>query len=64
MLASLALIALVWRCARQLGRDPRFAVLVRGRQPVVLIYALGGFHNDVFMLLPAMGAISLLLDAA
>jgi hypothetical protein len=62
MLASLAVIALVWRCARQLGRDPRFAVLFVAANPVVLIYALGGFHNDVFMLLPAMGAISLLLE--
>src|ERR1700730_2441662 len=60
--ASLALSALVWRCARQLGRDPRFAVLFVAANPVVLIYALGGFHNDVFMLLPAMGAISLLLE--
>jgi alpha-1,6-mannosyltransferase len=62
MLASLAVIALVWRCARQLGRDPRFAVLFVAANPVVLIYALGGFHNDVFMLLPALGAISLLLE--
>jgi Glycosyltransferase family 87 len=62
MVASLAVIALVWRCARQLGRDPRFAVLFVAANPVVLIYALGGFHNDVFMLLPALGAISLLLE--
>ena len=62
VLASLGFIALVWRCARQLGRDPRFAVLFVAANPIFLIYALGGFHNDVFMLLPAMASISLLLD--
>jgi hypothetical protein len=62
VLASLGFIALVWRCARQLGRDPRFAVLFVAANPIFLIYALGGFHNDVFMLVPAMASISLLLD--
>ncbi|HWF75297.1 MAG TPA: glycosyltransferase 87 family protein [Solirubrobacteraceae bacterium] len=62
VLASLAFIALVWRCARQLGRDPRFAVLFVAANPIFLVYELGGFHNDVFMLVPAMAAISLLLD--
>jgi len=62
MLASLGFIALVWRCARQLGRDPRFAVLFVAANPIFLIYELGGFHNDVFMLVPAMASISLLLD--
>ncbi|MDQ6806772.1 MAG: DUF2029 domain-containing protein [Actinomycetota bacterium] len=62
VLASLGLIALVWRCARQLGRDPRFAVLFVAANPIFLIFELGGFHNDVFMILPAMAAVSLLLD--
>jgi alpha-1,6-mannosyltransferase len=29
--------------------------------PIVLVYAVGGFHNDFFMLIPSLGAISLLL---
>ncbi|MDQ6778148.1 MAG: DUF2029 domain-containing protein, partial [Actinomycetota bacterium] len=62
VLASLGFIALVWRCARQLGRDPRFAVLFVAANPLFWIYELGGFHNDVFMLLPAIASISLLLD--
>jgi alpha-1,6-mannosyltransferase len=62
VLASLGFIALVWRCARQLGHDPRFAVLFVAANPIFLIYEVGGFHNDVFMILPALGAISLLLD--
>jgi hypothetical protein len=62
VLASLGFLALVWRCARQLGHDPRFAVLFVAANPIFLIYELGGFHNDVFMLIPALAAISLLLD--
>jgi hypothetical protein len=62
VLASLGFIALVARCARQLGHDPRFAVLFVALNPIFLIYELGGFHNDIFMLVPAMAAISLLLD--
>jgi hypothetical protein len=61
VLLSLAFLALVWHCARQLGRDPRFAVVFVALNPIYLIYAVGGFHNDFFMLAPAMGAIALML---
>lgn len=62
VLASLGLLALICRCARQLGRDPRFVLLFVGANPVYLIYMLGGFHNDVFMLLLSMAAVTLMLD--
>jgi Glycosyltransferase family 87 len=58
---SLTFIWLIWRCARMLGRDPRFAVLLVAANPIYLIYAIGGFHNDFFMLVPSIGAISLVL---
>jgi Glycosyltransferase family 87 len=61
VLFSLGLIALVWKCARLLGRDPRFAVLLVALNPVYLMYAIGGFHNDFFMLVPSTAAIALLL---
>jgi hypothetical protein len=61
VLLSAGFVALVWQCARQLGHDPRFAVLFVGVNPIVLIYEVGGFHNDAVMLVPAMGAVSLLL---
>lgn len=61
VLLSLCFVALVWQCARQLGRDPRFAVVFVALNPIYLIYAVGGFHNDFFMLVPSMGAISLVL---
>jgi Glycosyltransferase family 87 len=61
VLLSLGFVALVWRCARQLGRDPRYAVVFVALNPIYLMYAVGGFHNDFFMLVPMLGAVSLLL---
>src|SRR5579875_847066 len=61
VLASLGLLALVWQCARQRGRDPRFALVFVAFNPIYLVYAIGGFHNDFFMLVPSMGAVSLVL---
>ena len=61
VLLSLAFIALVYKCARLLGRDPRFAVLFVAANPIYLIYEVGGFHNDFFMLVPSMAAITFLL---
>ena len=60
--SSLAFIALVYRCAKQLGRDPRFAVAFVALNPIYLFYAVGAFHNDFFMLIPSMAAIMLLLS--
>jgi hypothetical protein len=61
VLGSLGFIGLVWRCARTLGRDPRFAFVFVAFNPVYLVYAVGGFHNDFFMLVPSLGAVALLL---
>lgn len=58
---SLGFVALVWHCARRLGRDPRFVVAFVALNPIFLLYAVGGFHNDFFMLVPSMGAIVLVL---
>jgi uncharacterized membrane protein len=58
---SLCFVWLVWLCARQLGADARLAVAFVAFNPVFLIYELGGFHNDFFMLVPSMVAILLVL---
>jgi Glycosyltransferase family 87 len=58
---SLAFIALVCDCARRLGRDPRYAAVLVALNPIYLVYAVGGFHNDFFMLVPSTAAIALLL---
>jgi alpha-1,6-mannosyltransferase len=57
---SLTLIAIVCACLRRTGRDPRYAAVLIGLNPIYLIYAVGGFHNDFFMLVPAIGAVALL----
>jgi hypothetical protein len=61
VLGSLGFLGLVWRCARLLGRDPRFALVFIAFNPIYLVYAIGGFHNDFFMLIPSTAAIALLL---
>lgn len=61
VLMSLGFIALVWQCARQLGRDPRFPVLFVAANPIFVFYALAGFHNDFFMLVPSTAAMSFML---
>lgn len=48
--ASLATIYLVWRCARLLGRDPVAAIVLVGLNPIVLVWGLGGDHNDFLMM--------------
>jgi len=61
VLLSLTFIGIVCWCAKRLGRDPRYAAVLVGLNPIYLVYAVGGFHNDFFMLVPLMGAIAFLL---
>jgi len=49
MAASLATLLLVWKCAKLLGRDPVAAVVLVGLNPIVLVWGLGGDHNDFLM---------------
>ena len=61
VLMSLSFVALVGLCARALGRDPRFAVLFVAANPIYLMFAVPGFHNDFFMLVPSTAAVWFLL---
>jgi hypothetical protein len=61
--ASLATILLVWKCARLLGRDPRAAIALVGLNPIVLVWGLGGDHNDFLMVFLIMLGFYLLLRA-
>jgi hypothetical protein len=60
VLASLTFLALLWRCAGQVGRDPRVVLAFVALNPIYIIFAVGGFHNDFFMLVPSTAAIALL----
>ena len=42
---------LAWKCARLLGRDPVAAIVLVGLNPIVLVWGLGGDHNDFLMVL-------------
>jgi alpha-1,6-mannosyltransferase len=59
--ASLALVAVVWRCARLRGIDPVRAAALVGLNPLLVLYGVGGGHNDLLMLLAVAGAIYALL---
>ncbi len=59
--ASLAIILLVWKCARLLGREPVGAIVLVGLNPIVLVWGLGAGHNDFLMILCIMVGFYLLL---
>jgi Glycosyltransferase family 87 len=59
MLSSAGTLALTWRCARARDFNPVAAVLIVGANPLYVIYALGGAHNDLLMMLLMMVAVAL-----
>ena len=61
--ASLGTVLLVWECARLLGRDQLTAVALVGLNPIMLVWGLGGDHNDALMVLFVMLGFYLLLRA-
>lgn len=61
--SSLGVCALIWAGARRLAVDPLRGLVLYGLNPAVLVFALGGAHNDVLMMLPLLGGICLVLAA-
>jgi alpha-1,6-mannosyltransferase len=59
--ASLGCVALVWKGARLLGRSPVEAAMFFGLNPLLLVYAVGGVHNDLLMMVLALGGIVFVL---
>lgn len=59
--ASLAAIALIARAASRLGHDGRWAAAFVGLNPVLLVMAVGGAHNDTLVML--MTALALAATA-
>jgi alpha-1,6-mannosyltransferase len=64
LIASAATLVLTWHCARRRGYDPVFALVVLGLNPLYVIYALGGSHNDLIMMAMMMGGVALSLAPA
>jgi membrane-bound metal-dependent hydrolase YbcI (DUF457 family) len=57
--ASIGTLALVAVAAKRLGRSPQAAVVFVGLNPLVLVYGIGGAHNEPLMLLFAVAAVAL-----
>jgi alpha-1,6-mannosyltransferase len=59
--ASLGCLYLVWRLAERRGQDPLWATAFVGLNPLVLVYGVGGVHNDFFMLLAILLGVAAVL---
>jgi hypothetical protein len=56
-IASLAIVALVWNAAPLRGLNPVKAVALVGLNPLLVLYGVGGGHNDLLMLLATVAGI-------
>ena len=56
-LSSLAIVALVWNGARLRGVDQVKAAALVGLNPLIVVYGVGGGHNDLLMLAPAVAGV-------
>ena len=57
--AAIGTLVLVATTARRLGHSPQTAVAFVGLNPLVLVYGIGGDHNEPLMLLFAVAAVAL-----
>jgi len=57
--SSLFVIVIVWRAAALRGLNQAKAVTLVGLNPVMILYGVGGGHNDLLMLAILMGAVYL-----
>jgi hypothetical protein len=61
MLSSLACLWLIWKCALELGRSPLQAIAFVAFNPLVLVFGLGGAHNDFLMMALVLAGVYLIL---
>jgi Glycosyltransferase family 87 len=55
--ASLGVVALVWRTAERLGRDPVAPALFVGLSPLVLVHVVSAAHNEALVMLLVMAGV-------
>lgn len=60
--ASLVTIALVWNAARLRGVNQVKAVALVGLNPLIVVYGVGGAHNELLMLAVMMGGVYMMLQ--
>jgi alpha-1,6-mannosyltransferase len=56
-LASLGVVALVWRSAERLGRDPRAPAALVGLSPLVLAHVVSAAHNEALVMMLVMAGV-------
>jgi alpha-1,6-mannosyltransferase len=56
-LASLGIVAIVWRAAELLGRDPVAPALLVGLNPHLLVHDVAGAHNETLVVLVTMAGV-------
>src|SRR5437763_8062724 len=56
-LASLGVVALTWRGAQLLGRDPVAPALLVGLNPHLLVHDVAGAHNETLVVLVTMAGV-------
>jgi len=56
-LSCLGTVAIMWRGARLRGVDPVRGAVLFGLNPLVVVYGVGGGHNDLVMLLPMIAGV-------
>jgi hypothetical protein len=61
---SLTAVALVARAAAKLGQSPRWAAAFVGLNPVLLVLAVGGAHNDTLIVMMLAAALALTAGAS
>jgi hypothetical protein len=63
MAASLGSLYLVWRTALRLRRPAVPALVFVAFNPLLLVFGLGGFHNDFLIMLAVLAGILLVINA-
>jgi hypothetical protein len=61
-LSSLAIVALVWNGARLRGVNQVKAAALVGLNPLIVVYGVGGGHNDLLMLAPLLAGLVFMLQ--
>ncbi|MBV9164866.1 MAG: polyprenol phosphomannose-dependent alpha 1,6 mannosyltransferase MptB [Solirubrobacterales bacterium] len=62
VVSSLATVTFVWNAARWRGVDPVRAVALVGLNPLLLVYGVGGAHNDLLMLAASTAGVYALIQ--
>jgi hypothetical protein len=59
--SSLTIVLVVWKAARLRGVNPVRAVVLVGLNPVIVVYGVGGGHNDLLMVALLLAGVYVLL---